>query len=128
MIDYDRIINDLGRETKECNYRYGGMHPLYYQEELRTAITALIKCRDSYAGLKDPQGSRLQHDSYKIDQLLSMLAHETNSTEEHYGAKLHHGSEDTKVLTIDAGGLRALITYYATHKTDLGNKDDETTE
>lgn len=28
------------------------------------------------------------------------------------------------VLTIDAGGIRALITHYATHRTDLGNEKE----
>lgn len=66
------------------------------------------------------------HDPYKVEQLLKMLAHETSKTEEHYGARLQHSSKDTKVLTIDAGGLRALINYYATHRTDLENPGEET--
>lgn len=58
-------------------------------------------------------------DEYKVKQLEKMLAHETSEHEEHYGARLRHGHGDTKVLTIDAGGLRALIDYYSTHDTDL---------
>lgn len=30
----------------------------------------------------------------------------------------------TAVLTIDAGGLRALIRHYETHDTDLENEED----
>lgn len=59
------------------------------------------------------------HDPYKVKQLETMLAHETASGEEHYGAKLSHWYGDTKTLTIDAGGLRALKEYYKTHRTEL---------
>ena len=45
--------------------------------------------------------------------LKKMLEHETSKTEEHYGARLSHWYGDSKVLTIDAGGLRALIRYYS---------------
>lgn len=58
-------------------------------------------------------------DPYKVKQLETMLAHETASGEEHYGAKLSHWYGDTKTLTIDAGGLRALKEYYETHRTEL---------
>ena len=58
-------------------------------------------------------------DSYKVQQLEKMLAHETSKTEEHYGARLTHWYGDTKALTIDAGGLRALIRYYSKHDTNL---------
>lgn len=53
-----------------------------------------------------------------------MLAHETGSGE-HYGARLSHWYGDTRTLTIDAGGLKALIAYYETHNTDLEGTDDE---
>jgi len=59
-------------------------------------------------------------DEYKVKQLLQMLEHETSETEVHYGARLHH-HKGGAVLTIDAGGLRALIEYYRTHYTDLGS-------
>lgn len=52
---------------------------------------------------------------------MKMLAYETKEGQEHYGARLHHETSGAKVLTIDAGGIGALISYYATHKTDLGN-------
>lgn len=39
------------------------------------------------------------------------------------GKELHDG--DTRTLTIDAGGLKALIRYYETHNTDLEGTDDE---
>lgn len=58
-------------------------------------------------------------DEYKVNQLKQMLAYETSNSEEHYGARLSHWYGDTKVLTIDAGGLGALIEYYSKHDTDL---------
>lgn len=58
-------------------------------------------------------------DKYKVDQLKKMLAHETAKSEEHYGARLSHWYGDTNTLTIDAGGLKALIRYYEKHNTDL---------
>ena len=54
-----------------------------------------------------------------------MLSHETDKEKEHYGARLHHEESGAKVLTIDAGALRALITHYATHRTDLENGEEE---
>lgn len=61
-------------------------------------------------------------DSYKVNELQKMLAHETSDSEEHYGARLSHWYGDTNHLTIDAGGIRALIRYYSEHDTDLGAK------
>lgn len=58
-------------------------------------------------------------DAYKVEQLTKMLSHETSETEEHYGAHLSHWHGDAKPLTIDAGGLRALIDYYSKHDTVL---------
>ena len=55
-------------------------------------------------------------DEYKVRMLKLMLACETTPGVRHYGANLQHASPDTKPLTIDAGGLRALIDYYGTHK------------
>lgn len=63
-------------------------------------------------------------DSYKVGQLKKMLEHETSGKDVHYGARLDHWYGDTKSLTIDAGGLRALIRHYSKHDTDLGNKED----
>lgn len=125
MIDYDKIISELGEEISACNYRYGGVVPAYYQQELRKAITALIECRDSQQGLQKAQSNGAPHDPYKVEQLLKMLSHETSRTEAHYGARLHHSGGDTKVLTIDAGGLRALLRHYATHRTNLENNNEE---
>ena len=65
-------------------------------------------------------------DEYKVKQLEIMLAHETSETDTHYGARLSHWWGDAKDLTIDAGGLRALIKYYSEHDTQLGNKEDIT--
>ena len=48
-----------------------------------------------------------------------MLSHEENKKEEHYGARLSHWYGDSNTLTIDAGGLRALINYYRHHDTNL---------
>ena len=48
-----------------------------------------------------------------------MLAHETQEGVKHYGAHLSHWYGDAKHLTIDAGGLQALIDYYSTHNTTL---------
>lgn len=58
-------------------------------------------------------------DPYKVEWLKKMLEHETSKTEEHYGARLTHWYGDSKVLTIDAGGLRALIRHYSKHDTNL---------
>lgn len=59
-------------------------------------------------------------DPYKVKELQKMLQHETAHDETHYGARLTHWCSDAKVLTIDAGGLQALIDYYSTHDTNLG--------
>lgn len=64
-------------------------------------------------------------DEYKVKQLRQMLAHETSGREEHIGARLSHWYGDTRMLTIDAGGLKALIAYYEQHDTDLGGLSDE---
>jgi hypothetical protein len=64
-------------------------------------------------------------DEYKVKQLKKMLEHETSKSEEHYGARLSHWWGDTNTLTIDAGGLEALIEYYSKHDTDLEGKDHE---
>ena len=125
VIDFDKMIAELGEEISACDYRYGGTIPAYYQQELRKAITALIDCRDSLNGLHKKECGGVPHDPYKVDQLMKMLAHETSKTEEHYGARLRHHGGDTKILTIDAGGLRVLISHYATHRTDLENQNEE---
>ena len=54
-------------------------------------------------------------DAYKVEMLRRMLAHETNACEEHYGAWLSHHDVSIKHLTIDAGGIAALIRYYENH-------------
>lgn len=64
-------------------------------------------------------------DPYKVDQLKKMLAYETEKDEPHYGARLKHSRSDVNVLTIDAGGLKALIRYYSNHDTDLGNGEED---
>lgn len=69
------------------------------------------------------QPESAEHDPYKVNELLKMLKHETREGEEHYGARLTHTESGAKCLTIDAGGLRALISYYATHRTDLENEE-----
>lgn len=58
-------------------------------------------------------------DHYKVKQLKKMLVHETSKDEEHYGAHLTHWYGDAKPLTIDAGGIEALIQYYSDHDTNL---------
>lgn len=124
MVDYSRIITELTEESESCNYRFGGMVPLYYQQQIREAVKALIECRESQTELhRPPEGA--PHDLYKTDQLMKMLAYETREGQEHYGARLCHEESGAKVLTIDAGGLRALVSYYATHRTDLGNGEEE---
>lgn len=123
MIDYEKIIQELTDECESCNYRYGGMVPAYYQQQIREAVAALIRCQESQMGLNaHPSGA--PHDPYKTDQLLKMLSYETREGQEHYGARLHHEESGAKVLTIDAGGLRALISYYATHRTDLETESE----
>ena len=124
MIDYGEIISKLGAEISEYNYRCGGKIPAYYEQELCEALYELEKCRDSLKGLCNSKETTTPHDPYKVEQLTKMLAHETSQTEEHYGARLRHDGGDTNVLTIDAGGLRALISHYATHTTDLENKGE----
>ncbi len=64
-------------------------------------------------------------DEYKVKQLRQMLSHETSESEEHYGARLSHWWGDTNTLTIDAGGLKALIEYYSKHNTDLEGTNHE---
>lgn len=59
-------------------------------------------------------------DDYKTNMLRTMLMHEQSPAEEHYGANLSHWHGDTKPLTIDAGGLNALLRYYQTHQTNMG--------
>lgn len=58
-------------------------------------------------------------DDYKVQMLETMLMHETSEHEVHYGAHLSHWYGDTKNLSIDAGGLQALLEYYRHHKTDM---------
>lgn len=58
-------------------------------------------------------------DAYKVETLRRMLAHETNAYEKHYGAHLSHSDKSIHTLTIDAGGIAALIRYYENHDTDL---------
>lgn len=128
MIDYDRIINQLSEELDNCGHRYisgtSTLVPAYYRQEIAEALDLIIKCRSSLKGIQtQPEG--VSYDPYKVEQLCKMLSHETSKTEEHYGARLHHEASEAKVLTIDAGGLRALISYYATHRTDLGNREEE---
>lgn len=48
-------------------------------------------------------------DTYKVEMLRRMLTHETDAKEVHYGAKLSHSGRGIKPLTIDAGGIDALI-------------------
>ena len=60
-------------------------------------------------------------DSYKVEHLKKMLEHETSKTKEHYGARLSHWYGDSNTLTIDAGGLKALIRHYSKRDTDLGD-------
>ena len=48
-------------------------------------------------------------DSYKVQQLEKMLAHETSKTEEHYGARLTHWYGDTKALTIAPEDRKSVV-------------------
>lgn len=127
MVNYDKIINELAEELDSCNYRYisgtSTLVPVYYQQEIAEAIDLIIKCRNCYMGLKtQPKG--VLHDPYKAGELAEMLKYETREGEVHYGARLTHKESGAKPLTIDAGGLRALMSYYATHRTDLGNGEE----
>lgn len=127
MIDYSKIISELGKELSEVRYRYSteGFEPLYYEREIGEAIKAINKCVDSLKETQNRHIETLHADPYKVEQLCKMLSHETDKAKEHYGARLHHEASGAKVLTIDAGGLRALITHYATHRTDLENREEE---
>lgn len=126
MIDYSKIVSELGKELSDVRYRYSGegFEPLYYEREIGEAIAAVNKCADSLKATQQRHKEALHADPYKVDQLCKMLSHETDKTEEHYGARLHHEASGANVLTIDAGGLRALITHYATHRTDLENGEE----
>lgn len=123
MIDYGGKFINLAVKISALQHHLGNMIPAYYEQELCEAWEALEKCEDSLKGLYGLQGGGTPYDPYKVDQLMKMLVHETSREEEHYGARLHHAAKDTKVLTIDAGGLRALITHYAKHRTDLENEE-----
>lgn len=59
------------------------------------------------------------HDPYKVEQLGKMLQHEEAPDANHYGARLSHWYGDSKTLTIDAGGLRALIDHYQKNRTQM---------
>ncbi len=52
-------------------------------------------------------------DAYMIKTLEKMLSHEEVPHKMHYGAQLSHWYGDTQPITIDAGGLRALIAHYS---------------
>ena len=127
MIDYSKIVSELGKELSEVRYRYSGegFEPLYYEREISEAIEAVNRCADSLKETQQRHREVLHADPYKVDQLCKMLSHETDKEKEHYGARLHHEESGAKVLTIDAGALRALITHYATHRTDLENGEEE---
>lgn len=127
MIDYSKIVSELGKELSEVKYRYSseGFEPLYYEREISEAIEAVNRCADSLKETQQRHIEALHADPYKVEQLCKMLSHETDKEKEHYGARLHHKESGAKVLTIDAGGLRALITHYATHRTDLENGEEE---
>lgn len=74
--------------------------------------------------MKEQNNAVIHGDDYKVKELKKMLEHETSSSEDHYGAHLSHWFGDTKTLTIDAGGIAALIEYYSTHVTDLDKIPD----
>lgn len=59
------------------------------------------------------------HDTYKVEELQKMYDYEINPDHDHYGANLRHYAPGMKPLTIDAGGLKALMEYYKFHKTNL---------
>ena len=60
-----------------------------------------------------------------VEKSADIFVYETSESEEHYGARLTHWYGDTNALTIDAGGLKALIKYYETHDTDLEGGGNE---
>ena len=99
----------------DAEYMCGEAEPEQPQEPHRKAGSywhALMEGGDNVKedGMGDP---------YKVEWLKKMLEHETSKTEEHYGARLSHWYGDSKILTIDAGGLRALIRHYSKHDTNL---------
>ena len=123
-VNYDRIINELASELDNCNIRYisgtSTLVPAYYRQEIAEAIDLIIKCRSCYMGLKT-QPNGIGYDPYRVGELTRMLKHEMREGEVHCGARLVHRDSGAKDLTIDAGGLRALMSYYATHRTDPEN-------
>lgn len=92
--------------------------------EISKAIEAVNRCAHSLRETQQRHIEGLHADPYKVEQLCKMLSCETSKTEDHYGARLHHEASGANVLTIDAGGIRALITHYATHRTDLENEKE----
>lgn len=69
--------------------------------------------------LETKQTAPVKGDEYKVKQLQKMLEEEEKDPEKAFGARLSHPIAGSTHLTIDAGGLRALIAYYQTHTTDL---------
>lgn len=53
MVDYSKIIMELIEESESCNYRYGGMVPLYYQQQINEAVAILIGCQKSQTEKKE---------------------------------------------------------------------------
>ena len=74
MVDYSKIITELIEESESCNYRYGGMVPLYYQQQINEAVAILIGCQKSQTELSFPPKG-ISHDTYKTGQLMKMLAY-----------------------------------------------------
>ena len=48
MIDYSKIVSELGKELSEVRYRYSaeGFEPFYYEREIGEAIKAAQTHRD----------------------------------------------------------------------------------
>lgn len=96
-------------ETKRLTHHAEGIYEEYPFLQNMTVSVEVLEENDDNVG----------SDPYKVEQLGKMLEHETASGDEHYGSKLSHWYGNTKTLTIDAGGLRALKEYYENHRTEL---------
>ncbi len=110
-----QMQNAIAELCKKYNISYGGESNGGFGYEL-SRLADNIPAADIL-----PESNEPGRDDYKVKQLKKMLEHEESSTEEHYGARLSHWWGDTNTLTIDAGGLRTLINYYATHRINLEN-------
>lgn len=99
-----------------------------WEQEKKTAIGSdIIQRMSDYFHVSPDYFVDDLDTNYIVEQLEKMIAHEESADCPHYGARLYHWYGDTQCLTIDAGGLRALIDYYTTHMSDENMSDGKGT-